>query len=472
MYSVLKMTIKFPVFAFLLLFLFVTAGPAFATKLPDGMKEAIKQKFPQSRLRIDSMIEDADTSLYVPIIPTTAPKKTEKISIVFSGKDIVVFDNGYVFLKLIKIDKKLVLALPGDLPPSVMQTLYRGTLPADLLVPQNMAVSGKLKPLVKELNVEILKDGTPPVIAQETQEEASETNNEKIFLASPASGKIFILNGKFEKSSEVVTDGTPAGLVYFQDKLIVADQSKSLVIVYNPKTMKWDTFIEFPMGSSPRGIAVAPKGDIIYVSESASNTVASVDLATKKILQRTKVLTGPSAIAITPDGYTVVVASSGSGHVSFISTLNQKVVGVVQTGKMPSKLLIGKKQKYAFVSNRMSNTVSVIDTTQRKLIKNITTGEGPTGLALDSTEERLFVANAKDNNITIYDLTNNFEKIETVSLPLDVEFPGCLLLTADQNHLLVTSAASDTVGFLNLETLKFDKQVQLGKSTMEAVSSL
>ncbi len=117
--------------------------------------------------------------------------------------------------------------------------------------------------------------------------------------------------------------------------------------------------------------------------------------------------------------------------------------------------------------------MSVLDITQRKLISNIAVGESPTGLALDPAEERLFVANAKDNNITVHNLADyKFEKIETVSLPLDVDFPGALVLTGDGNHLLVTSANSDTVGFLNLETLKFDKQVQLGKTTMQAATSL
>ncbi len=466
------MTISRIISILALLFFCATANPAYAVKLPEGLKEAIKQKFPNSKFRIDSTFEDAG-SFYIPVVPTQSKKvQSEKIGVSFSAPDIVCFDNGWIFLKLVKSGNKLVLNLPAGLSPELMRALYSGALPADLLVPENMAVSGKLKPLVKELNVEILKDGTPPAIALEPQEEPAANTNEKIFLASPASGKIFILNSKFEKESEVPSDGTPSGLVYFQDKLIVADQSKSLVIIYNSQTMKWDTFIEFPMGSSPRSVAVAPKGDIIYVAEQASSTVASVDLATKKILQRTKVLTGPCAIAITPDGYTLVVANSGSGHVSFISTLNQKVVGALLVGKMPTNLLISKKQKYAYVSNRMSNTVSVIDIPQRKVICTINVGEGPTGLALDATEERLFVANAKDNNISVHSTANNFEKIETVSLPMDVEFPGCLLLTADQNHLLVTSAASDTVGFLNLETLKFDKQVQIGKTTMEAVSSL
>jgi len=463
-------------FAFLILQA-MSVAPAFATKVPAELKVSIKEKFPQAQLRIDAMIQEPDGTLFVPILPPSMASSSnnatgQKIVTTFSNKDLSVFSNGWIYLKLQKINNKLVLALPNDLPEAVMRAIYKGSLPTDLLIPQNMAVSGKLKPIVKELTVEVLKDGTPPVIAEEKFDMNSD---EKLFLASPKSGKIYVLSKTFEKLSEVATDGTPSCLVWFKDKLYVADQSKSLVVIYDPNSMKWDTFIEFPMGSSPRALAVSPKGDQIFVCESATSTIATVDLATKKVIQRTKVLNSPGDIAITPDGYTLIV-SSGTGHVSFISTLTNKVVGVVSVGKMPSNIILSKKNKLAFVANRVSNTVSVIDTTQRKLITNLSVGEGPTGLALDSNEERLFVANAKDNNISIFSITqaavNKFDKLETVSLPLDVEFPGCLVLTADQNHILVTSAASDTIGFLNLETLKFDKQVQVGQATMEAVCSL
>lgn len=465
-----------PCFYFATLFALAvcSALPALATKVPAELKQAIKEKFPQAQLRIDAMIQEPDGTLYVPVLPSSPSKNApgQKIATTFSNKDLIQFSNGWIFLKLQKANNKLILELPNNLPEPILRSLFKGSLPTDLLIPQNMAVSGKLKPLAKDLTVEILKDGVPPVIAEEKFDMNSD---EKLFLASPKSGKIYVLSKTFEKLSEVATDGTPACLVWFKDKLYVADQSKSLVIVYDPKTMKWDTFIEFPPQASVRSLAVSPKGDHIYVCEAATSTVATVDLTSKKVIQRTKVLNSPGDIAITPDGYTLVV-SSGTGHVSFISTLTNKVVGVVSVGKMPSNVILSKKHKLAFVANRVSNTVSVIDVTQRKLITNLSVGEGPTGLALDASEDRLYVANAKDNNISIYSITqassNKFDKIETVSLPLDVEFPGCLVLTADQNHLLVTSAASDTVGFLNLETLKFDKQVQVGQATMEAVCSL
>lgn len=474
MFFVPKMKTKLShYFAVLFALAVSTELPAFATKVPAELKAAIKEKFPQAQLRIDAMIQETDGTLYVPVLPSSPVKNAagQKITTTFSNKDLIQFSNGWIFLKLQKTNNKLTLELPNDLPDPVFRNLYKGTLPSDLLIPQNMAVSGKLKPLAKELTVEILKDGVPPVIAEEKFDMNSD---EKLFLASPKSGKIYVLSKTFEKLSEVATDGTPACLVWFKDKLYVADQSKSLVIIYDPKTMKWDTFIEFPLGASVRSLAVSPKGDQIYVCEAATSTVATVDLSTKKVIQRTRVLNSPGDIAITPDGYTLVV-SSGTGHVSFISTLTNKVVGVVSVGKMPSNVILSRKHKLVFVANRVSNTVSVIDATQRKLITNISVGEGPTGLALDANEEKLYVANAKDNNISIFSITqaasNKFDKLDTVSLPLDVEFPGCLVLTADQNHLLVTSAASDTVGFLNLETLKFDKQVQVGQTTMEAVCS-
>jgi YVTN family beta-propeller protein len=171
---------------------------------------------------------------------------------------------------------------------------------------------------------------------------------------------------------------------------------------------------------------------------------------------------------VAPNGYTLLVLNVPAGKVSFISTLNQKLVGVVGVGGMPSDVMISKDSRIAYVSNRLSNTVSVIDVTQKKVLRTMQTGEGPTGMALSKDGARLFVANAKENSISVFDLKTH-TKIKDVSLPIDVEFPSDIMLMPDGQHMLVTSAATDTLGMLNVETLEFEKQQTLGCTSVDLI---
>ena len=40
---------------------------------------------------------------------------------------------------------------------------------------------------------------------------------------------------------------------------------------------------EIPVGATPRGVAVAPDGDHVYVTNSGSNTVSVIDTTTNKV---------------------------------------------------------------------------------------------------------------------------------------------------------------------------------------------
>jgi YVTN family beta-propeller protein len=455
------------------------AAPVSATRPPATLKVTLQQTFPNARVRLDGVIEKSDGSLFIPLIPKAvnlkaAPglisKYPPKAPVLYS------FSNGWHYLKLEDKDNKKILALPAGLKEEEKKKLTACTLPPDLIVPTGMFVSPELKPTLGELTIAVVGEAastsnsananSKPQLTIKTPIATNSTTG-IIAVTSPQTGKITLLGStNLDKLIELPTDGTPGGMATAGGKLYIADQTKHRVLIVDPVKKEFCGQIDFPPGSGPKDVASQLDGTFLYVSECAANKIAVVELASQKVLMRTLVPAGPTRLELTPNGYTLVVLNVPAGKVSFISTLNQKLLGVCQVGHMPSNIFITKDSRTAFVTNRMSNTISVIDIAQKKVVRTMPTGESPTGIAVSPDETKLFVANAKENTVSVFDLSN-MEKIKDIILPIDVEFPGDLLLVPDNRRMLVTSAATDTLGMLNLETLEFEKQPALGCTSVD-----
>ncbi len=463
---------KFAILLAMTIVLFVSWIPhGKATRPPESLKTTLKSVFPSAKVRLDGVIETSDGSLFIPLIPKSVKSGTPGLSAQYpqSEPTLFAFTNGWYYLKLIDRAGKKILALPPGLKADEKQRICVCSLPQDLIVPSDMAVVPELKNTVGELTISIMTSSTQPeVVAQPAakKDPVAVGKNGIIAVASPQTGKIVILGNQMEKLTELPTDGTPGGMACADGKLFIADQTKNRVLIVDTQTKEFSGQIDFPPGSGPKDIAAPAEGPFLYVSECAANKVAIVELATRKIMMHTFVPAGPTRLALTPNGYTLIVLNVPAAKVSFISTLNQKVIGVLPVGTMPNDVAITNDSRTAFITNRLSNTISVIDITQKKLIRTVTTGEGPTGIALNSDNTKLFIANAKDNTISVLDLPA-MTKNKDVTLPIDVEFPSDIMMLADGKHLLVTSAATDTLGVLNAETLEFEKQPKLGCTSVD-----
>lgn len=450
--------------------------PASATRLPDNLRKTIAEKFPQVTVRLDGVLQTKKGTLFVPLIPkaSQASDKPVALSGVYPAKHplILAFDNGWFFVKLSNLSGKLVLTLPEDLSPAVRDALKANHLPPDMIVPQNMAVVPSMKCVIGELDIDVASEQAAS--SEDDGDSFAESpadvssGDGKIFVTSPATGKILILDKDFKKVAELQTDGTPGGMTIANGRLFIADQTKNRVLIVNPVANKFDGQIDLPPGSSPRGVTAMRTGRFLYVTESAKNTVTLIELASKKVLVRTLVRPGPGRIEITPNGYLLLALNTQSSELTFISTLNQKNLGAINVGQMPSDIVIKKNNRTAYVSNRMSNTISVVDIGQRKVVDTMSTPDGPTGLALSADETLLYAANAKDNSISIFDLKTH-QKLEDIRLPLEVEFPGAIVLLPDGKSLLVTSAATDTAAVLNTETKKFEQEPVLDFTSVNAI---
>ncbi|KGK89148.1 40-residue YVTN family beta-propeller [Desulfosporosinus sp. HMP52] len=139
------------------------------------------------------------------------------------------------------------------------------------------------------------------------------------------------------------------------------------------------------VGKTPITTAVTSDGKTMFASVNAENSLAMVDLATKKI-DKIAVGTGPAQIYLQSDDKNIFVANQGteqkpSNSVSKIDLATRQVVATIETGKGAHGLVVTTDNKYVFVTNMYDDTISVIDNNNNKVIGTVNVGKTPNGIS-------------------------------------------------------------------------------------------
>ncbi len=458
--------------------------PALALKLPKELKGCISKTFIVARFRLDGAIETKNGELYLAAVPNNADqgKGETFLKAAFPNKtapQFLLFSDGWCFMKVIEVDKQRTVISLDKLPVELQRAILATKLASDLIVPENFVLPSSLKSIVG--NVSVSLKASPKVHVETATKTSSILNETKaikvindkvltsksgwVLVTSPATGKISMLTyPDLVRAMEFSIEGTPSGITFANGMVYIADQSKSRILKLDPYKRKFLGQIDLPKGSTPKDVVALPDGKLIYVSENMLGDVAVFETETDKLLVRTKVHSYPGRMAIDPDGTLCIVLSVPDGRASLLSTQTQRFISTLPVGALPNGIAFDSNSKMAYVSNRVSNTVAVVDLLHRGVILNLKTGSGPTGLVVDANNKKLYIANAKDNTISVFDTTSH-KKVGEIRLPLDVDFPGSLILLPDKKHILVSSESTESLGLFDIASQSFEKTETIGHTS-------
>ncbi len=165
----------------------------------------------------------------------------------------------------------------------------------------------------------------------------------------------------------------------------------------------------------PAGLALSADDRLLYVAENLADTLAVIELATGRVIQRLPAGRYPYAVVSGPDG-TVYASSWGGFEVRVWRPAGGRLeaAGTIPVGRHPSALLLNQVGSRLYVASASTDRVSVVDTRAGKVIADLldpvpgAPGEGstPNGLALSSDEQRLYVAEADNNAVAVFDLSS------------------------------------------------------------------
>ena len=165
----------------------------------------------------------------------------------------------------------------------------------------------------------------------------------------------------------------------------------------------------------PAGVALSPDGRWLYAVENLDDSIAVIDLTTKRVIARYAAGRYP---------YGVVVARSGDVYVSAwgartVTAFSAQADGSLRpraqfdAGRHPSAMVLSADDSRLFVASASTDRVRVLDTGTGAVVAELTDappagpaeGSTPNALALSPDGSRLYVAEADNNAVAIFDLS-------------------------------------------------------------------
>jgi YVTN family beta-propeller protein len=244
---------------------------------------------------------------------------------------------------------------------------------------------------------------------------------------------------------------------------------------------------------APHGVATAPDGSKIYISEQATNTVTVVDGKTLQVTKRIPLSGNPNLIDLTPDGRSLYVAialtyddlsefpqikANATGGVDVIDTASLANVKTIPIKGGVHDLNVTPDGKYVIVGNSRggrSNVMTVVDTRNNEIAWTLPMSPAPSPMAVtknpDGTTDKIYAQNGTLNGFSVLDfatrISTNQIKLPDIAPDKQNPFGGPaashgIAVTADQKTLLVNSRLNSALYAYSLPDLKLLGTAVLG----------
>jgi YVTN family beta-propeller protein len=227
------------------------------------------------------------------------------------------------------------------------------------------------------------------------------------------------------------------------------------------------------------GVAPAPDGSRIYVTNESLSTVDVVDVPTLSVIKRIPLTGPPNNIAVRKDGLRVYAAITGAnGGVDIIDTAKLEKIKFIRVLGGVHNPIMTPDSKFVVAGSIGASQATVIDTQLERAIWSINFGDGE-GVRVfcfdwnpDGSTKRLFVQLSNFHGFAIVD----WEKRREVGRITQPEIPAAernsegiqgapahgILVTPDGKQLWSTSKINSRVYAYSMPDLKYLGEVKVG----------
>ena len=165
----------------------------------------------------------------------------------------------------------------------------------------------------------------------------------------------------------------------------------------------------------PACLALSRDGRSLYVAENLADSLAVVDLASGRVVQRLATGAYPYGVRVGPDDRVYVSAWGGAWVATFASAGGRLSPGPrLAVGRHPSAMALNRDGSRLFVARASFDEVVVVDTRANAVIGRLSDaapagpaeGSTPNALALTGDGRKLLVAEADNNAVAIFALSD------------------------------------------------------------------
>ena len=185
---------------------------------------------------------------------------------------------------------------------------------------------------------------------------------------------------------------------------------------------------------SPVDLVLGPDDAWLVTVNQTADSVSLVRTSDGKVLDEQPVGDHPIGIALAPDGKTLLVSNHYSGEVTLLAVQGETLnaLATIDVGFQPHGIAIAPDQSTAYVACTASAEVAVVDLTRRQVTSRIPVGRWPRHLALSPDGSRLAVGTSGDRGMTIVDTKERKELYREHFVGLNI---GQLATTKDGQHV-------------------------------------
>jgi YVTN family beta-propeller protein len=170
---------------------------------------------------------------------------------------------------------------------------------------------------------------------------------------------------------------------------------------------------KWPERISPAGIEIDDAGNLLYVVTKDNNSLYTVNLKTKQILEIIKLPAEAYTCKLSNNKSELYITCWGGGKLLIYNIQSKKITEEIIVGSNPNDFCISKNGKYLFIANANDNSVSVINSKTKKVIEtlnaalypNAPSGSTTNAVALSGDEKTLYIANADNNCLAVFDVS-------------------------------------------------------------------
>jgi YVTN family beta-propeller protein len=147
-------------------------------------------------------------------------------------------------------------------------------------------------------------------------------------------------------------------------RMVVTIENPDGVLLIDPASRKVLRKYDV-QGQDPHMVLFGPKGEWAYVSNTASATVAAVELRTGKV-KLIPTDARPQGGVLSRDGKLIYLTNSDGNSISIIDTGRKERVGIIKTGEGPGRIALTRDETQLVYNLQAGNAVGFADVKSRK----------------------------------------------------------------------------------------------------------
>ena len=175
----------------------------------------------------------------------------------------------------------------------------------------------------------------------------------------------------------------------------------------------------------PHGVAIAPDGSRIYITEEPTKTVDVVDSKSLKVIKKIPLSGRPNNLAVSKDGRRVYIGiAQAPGAVDVVDTVSLTNIRTVPVDGAIHNVYVTPDGRYAVSGSIAKSTISVIDTETDKVAWSVKLSSGIRPMAftknIDGSTKEIIVQLSDFHGLVVVDFRSHKE-INRITLP---DLPG------------------------------------------------